>query len=289
MPKRAAFILILCIFLITQASVAQAAEKPALRVCIGSMILPEAGYIYYTELLNYLGEKLNYKVDLIAKENYEQMNLALAKGDADIAFVCGGPYIDAHDEFGVQLLAVPVAYGEPHYYSYIIVNKDSPLDSFAELKGRTFAFTDPLSNSGKIAPAYRITEMGYTPDTFFKKYTYTYHHDKSIHAVALGSVDAAAVDSLIWEYENTTDPLYTGNTRIIEKLGPFGIPPVVVPKEINPGLKAELQHIFTTAHEDPEGSRILKKMHIDKFIVADDSLFDSIRKMKEKLKQAGIK
>lgn len=265
------------------------AQKLSLRVCVGSMLLPEHGYAYYKQFLEYIGGKINRKVEFISKESYEQMNALLERNEVDVAFVCGGPYVEAHEKFGAQLLVVPVAHGQPHYYSYIIVNKNSPIKTFMELKGKTFAFSDPMSNSGKIAPAYRLLQMGYTPDNFFAKYIYTYHHDQSLRAVALGSVDGAAVDSLIWEYENIYEPVYTGNTRIIEKLGPYGIVPVAVPKDIDPELKTALQQVFIHAHEDSQGAEILKNMRIDKFIITDDSLFDSIREMKEALKQAGIK
>jgi phosphonate transport system substrate-binding protein len=31
----------------------------------------------------------------------------LKEGKIDVAFVCGGPYVDGHEEFGLELLAAP--------------------------------------------------------------------------------------------------------------------------------------------------------------------------------------
>ncbi len=53
-----------------------------------------------------------------------------------MAFICGGPYVIGHDEFGLQLLVAPMVDGKPLYYSYIIVGKDSEienLDRFIEI------------------------------------------------------------------------------------------------------------------------------------------------------------
>jgi len=255
-------------------------EKEPIRIAVGSMITPRAGFTYYRELLDYIGEKLGRPVAFVGKEKYAEVNELLRTGGLDVAFVCSGPYVDGHDKFGMELLAVPQAYGETVYYSYILVHKDSPVRHLEGLRGKTFAFTDPDSNSGKLSTTYLLAKMNETPDSFFKHHSFTYAHDRSIKAVATGVVDGAAVDSLVWNYLDRTDPEYTSKTRIILKSEPFGIPPVVV----RPGLDARtitsLRKIFLNVHNDEKGRKILKGMMIDKFVAADDAAYDSVRHMK---------
>jgi len=260
------------------------AEQPreaALRFAVGGMITPKEGFIYYKELFDYLGKKMGRPVEFVDREKYDEINRMVRDEQLDVAFVCGGPYVDGHDEFGMELLAAPQAYGKTVYYSYIIVAKDSPLKSFADLRGKTFAFADPLSNSGKLVPEYMLAKMGQTPDTFFKKTIYTYAHDKSIKAVAQGVVDGAAVDSLIWEYAARVNPEFTSRTKIIVKSPPYGIPPVVVRKGLSAPLKKELRALLLNAHQDKEGRELLSKMMIDRFVLIDDSAYDTIREMKK--------
>jgi phosphonate transport system substrate-binding protein len=252
----------------------------SLRFAVGGMITPKEGFAYYRRLLNYVGEKLNRHVQLVDRESYAEVNELLRTGEVDVAFVCGGPYVEGHKEFGLELLVAPVAYGEANYYSYIIVAKDSEINSFKELRGKRFAFTDPLSNSGKLVPTYMLARMNETPETFFKTYIFTQTHDKAIKAVAQGIVDGAAVDSLIWEYANRTDPVYTSKTRIIKRSLPYGIPPVVVSPGLNPELKEKLRRVFLNVHNDKKGREILGNMMIDRFRPVDDSAYDSIREMK---------
>lgn len=254
-------------------------EKP-LRIAVGGMITPREGYIYYKKLLDYIGEKIGKKVIFVDREDYSQINNLLKKSNIDVAFVCGGPYIDGHKEFGMELLIAPMAYGKAVYYSYIIVSKDSPIKSFKELRGTRFAFTDPLSNTGMLVPTYMLAKMNETHDSFFKSYDFTYAHDKSIKAVAMGVVDGAAVDSLVWEYANLINPEFTSKTRVIEKSPPYGIPPVVVRPGLDPELKEKLRQSFLNIHKDKKGMEILKRMFIDKFVVVDDTAYDSIREMK---------
>lgn len=251
-----------------------------LRIAVGGMITPKEGLAYYRNFLYYIEDKLGKEVAFVDREDYAEINDMLRNGDLDAAFVCSGPYVDGHKNFGMELLVAPQAYGETVYYSYIIVPKKSAIKSFEDLRGKSFAFTDPLSNSGKLVPTYMLARMNETPDTFFSRYIFTKKHDKSIQAVAQGVVDGAAVDSLIWEYLNRTNPEFTSRTRIILKSPPYGIPPVVVPKGLDPKIKERLRQIFLNAHNDNKGRELLSKMMIDKFVASDDSAYDSVREMK---------
>jgi len=251
-----------------------------LRVAVGGMITPKEGFGYYRQFLDYIGKKLGRRVDFVDRENYAEINALVKSGKVDVAFVCGGPYVDGHAAFGMELLAAPQAYNGTVYYSYIIVSKTSPVKSFQDLRGKSFAFTDPLSNSGKLVPTYMLARLGQTPKTYFSKVIYTQSHDKSIKAVAEKLIDGAAVDSLIWEYENIKDPAFTSKTRIIERSPPYGIPPVVVRPNMDPKLKARIRAVFLNAHKDVQGREILKNMMIDKFVQLDDHAYDSIREMK---------
>lgn len=256
---------------------------PEINICVGSMITPKEGYAYYKALLNYIGDRLKMKVNFIEKESYAEVNSLLEKGKIDIAFVCGGPYIDGHDKFGLQLLVAPQVDGKTVYYSYIIVRKDSNINKFEELRGKTFVFVDPISNSGKIYPTYLLKQTGETPEDFFKEYIYSYAHDTSIRAVAQGIVDAGAVDSLIWNYMEKNESPFTKLTRIIKISPAYGIPPVVVRPTLKKDLKDELKQILINMHLNERGKEILEKMGIDRFVEIDDSDYDSIREIRKYL------
>ncbi len=257
-------------------------EKP-LRIAIGSMITPKDGYVYYKQLLQYIEKKIGREVKLVDRDSYAEVNALLNSGNIDVAFVCGGPYVDGHDKFGLELLVVPQTEGKSVYYSYIIVHIDSPIKSFQNLRGKTFAFADPDSNTGKIVPTYILSLMKETPESYFKEYIFTYAHDKSIRAVAQNLVDGAAVDSLIWEYYNINNPQVTSKTRIILKNGPYGIPPVVVSPVTDPETKKRLSDILLNLHNDAEGRAILQGMMIDKFVYSKDSAYNSIREIKAQI------
>ena len=251
-----------------------------IRIAVGAMLVPEKGFLYYKELLDFVAEKIGRAIKIVDRESYAEINDLLREGDIESAFVCSGPYVEGHDTFGLELLAVPVAYGRPVYYAYIITHKDSPIEDIEGLRDKSFAFTDPHSNTGKLVPTHLLATMGETPESYFSKTTFTYAHDKSIVAVAEKLVDGAAVDSLIWDYADRTEPQYTSKTKIIWKSPACGIPPVVVRKDLDGETKERLREIFLSLHEEERGRQILQKLMIDRFIPGEDSLYDSIRDMK---------
>lgn len=275
----------------TTADLSAATEEAAdsLAIAVGGMITPKEGFAYYRRFLDYIGDRLEMPVRYVDRSDYGEINALLKSGEVDAAFVCGGPYVDGHEDFGLELLAAPVAYDGTVYYSYIIVPKDSPARTFEDLRGKRFAFADPLSNTGKIVPTYMLARMDETPDSFFGEYFFTHAHDRSIQAVADGVVDGAAVDSLIWEYANRTNPVFTLKTRILKKSPPYGIPPVTVRPGLDPALKKRLQNVFVRAHADPAGQAILKGMMISRFTPISDEAYDSIREMKAWIRKQGPK
>ena len=269
---------------VVQADAAAEEGKYAeLNVCVGSMITPREGYAYYKALLDYVGEKLGMKVNFIERESYAEVNALLEAGKIDVAFVCGGPYVDGKEKFGLELLAAPRVDGKTVYHSYVIARKNASINMFDDLKGKTFVFVDPLSNTGKIYPDYVLKQAGATPDTYFKEYVYSYAHDTSIRAVAEGFVDAGAVDSLIWNYLDRNGSPYTKQLKIIKVSPPYGIPPVVVRPALDAELKGRIKNVLLSMHSDSRGREILDSMFIDRFAVIDDSDYDSIREMKKDL------
>ena len=259
-----------------------------LRIGVSALISPQGTMIYYEEILDYVSERTGRPVSLVQRDSYLEINELLESRYIDVAFVGPGQYIEGREKFGLELLVAPVVDGEPYYYSYIIVPSNSEVASISELKGKRFAFTDPLSTTGKYYPTYVLILMNKTPDTFFSSYVYTHSHEASIEAVARNLVDGASVEGLVWDYLSETKPETTSKTKIILKSPPYGITPLVVHPEMSLELKEELKTIFLTMHKDPKGEEILDKLDIDMFIEVDDELYDSVFSMRRAVESGNV-
>ncbi len=254
-------------------------DRPVLRVAIAAMISPETTRHYYKDLLALIGRKLGKRTVFIQRKTYAEINYLVEHREIDVAFVCSGAYVHGHSRFGMELLAVPVVNGKSVYYSYIIVGRDSTVKTFEELRGKRFAFTDPLSHTGRLFVLYLLKSRGEKPESYFQDTFYTHSHDNSIQAVAEGLADGASVDSLVWDFLDATDPRYTSRTKIILRSPPYGIPPVVVSPGIDPEMKRRLQKVFLHLFEDRDAMPLLRRLQIDRFEKGNDQMYDSVRQI----------
>lgn len=254
-----------------------------LQGAVAAMISPRETFTHYRQLLDYLARKSGKNLEFVQRKTYEEINELLEKGKIDLAFICSGPYALTKDRYGFVPLAVPEVQGSTSYRAYLIVNRNSPFQKLHDLKGQTFAFTDPDSNTGRLVPTFWLAELNQRPETFFQQIIYTYSHDNSILAVAQGLVAAAAVDGLVWEYYQATTPVFTSKTRIIKKSEPYGIPPLVVSRHLPAAEREKLQQALLTMHQDPEGKKILAELLIDRFLPLQEEWYEPIRSMNRRL------
>jgi phosphonate transport system substrate-binding protein len=222
-------------------------------------------------------------VQIVQRRNYAETNELVRRGEVDLAFVCTSAYVAGHDAFGMTLLAAPVVGGESVYYSYLIVPRDSSAQSMQDLRGSVFAFTDPMSFTGRVYPTSLVQRLGETPESFFERTFYTYSHDDAILAVAQGLADGAAVDSLVLEFAMDRDPSLRDHVRVIHRSPPFGIPPVVVGPDVRPQLRATLQAILLHMGETSEGRQVLAELDIDGFVLIEDQVYGAVRDLVEQV------
>jgi len=267
----------------TDLSTDRQASDRTLRVAISSVLSPTKTLEHYQELLTHMEEHLGKQVTLILKPTYAEVNDLIIGERVDLGFVCSLAYVKGSDDFGMELLVAPQMNGETVYYSYLIVPQNSNVKGLNDLRDSSFAFTDPLSNSGHLAPTYQLSLLGESPATFFNRYIFTYSHDNSIVAVADGLVDGAAIDSLVYDQAAASDTNVASKTNIVSRWGPYGIPPIVTSPGLNPQLKRELEDFFLNLHRSDKGAEIIAKLQIDRFVEVPNSRYDSIREMTSEL------
>lgn len=262
-------------------------DQVPLRVAVSSILSPKETLTVYQPLIDYLEVKLGYPVILLQRKTYKEVNDLLQVGGADVAFVCSGGYAAGYQSFGMELLAIPIVRNEHVYQSYIITNRTTPGDSIVDLRGRSFAFTDPMSFSGRIASVYMLESQGIDSHTFFGRTFFTYSHDNAIRSVAEGIVDGAAVDSMIFDHAVQKEPNLAAKTKIIDKSIFVGNPPVVVNPALDAALKQRVQMLILAMHEDAFGQKALHALSYDKFITPDDQDYAKLKSiwlsLKEKL------
>lgn len=236
---------------------------------------------FYEFVSHYLGDKLDRPVVLAAGSRYEDPS-----EEADLAFLCGLAYVELADgDFAFEPLAAPVLrgpryQGKPIYYSDVVVRRRSSFSSFADLRGRSWAYNEPHSQSGCGVIRYHLAQLGETRG-YFSRVVQSGWHERSIHMVCSGEVDASAIDSHVLAVEMRRCPELATQLRIIASLGPSTIQPLVAARRLPQRTKVELQSALRGMNEDAAACRQLQRVGVARFVAVNDARYDDIRRMRE--------
>ncbi|TVQ84101.1 MAG: phosphate/phosphite/phosphonate ABC transporter substrate-binding protein [Bacteroidetes bacterium] len=254
-----------------------------LKVAVSAILSPRETYESYEKIFKYISDEMGYPIEFHQRKTYAEINQMLEAGQLDFAFICTGAYVELDYSKDVELLAVPVSAGKPYYNAYIIASEAFAAESFEDLRGSRFAFTDPLSNTGYLYALHRLKDFNETYDSFFESTMFTYGHDISIQLVAKGVVDAATINQLIFDYLKVYQPERIEGVRIIEVSPDYGNPPIVISQRLKGEKREQLKQLFLLMHTNTEASSILDDLLVDRFIEGEDENYNSVREMKQRL------
>jgi len=244
----------------------------------------------YQAIAEFVGDQLQVTTELVVETDYESCRNDIN----DVCFVCSLPYVMFERE-GISP-AVPLAApilegvrygGRPIYFSDVIVNKSSDANSFMDLRGRTWCFNETLSQSGYGITRYHLVSIGET-NGFFSGVIEAGFHETSIRMVAIGEVDASAIDSQVLTVEMRQRPDVTDNIKVIDALGPSTIQPVAVSKRLDEELRHEIRRALLELHQTQYGAEILSRGGIERWVAVGPSDYDDIRRMVDICEQAAF-
>ena len=203
----------------------------------------------------------------------------------DLAFLCGAQYLllDARMPSPAMLLAAPVLRGrryagQPWYYSDVIVRADSPVREWADLQGLRFGINEPGSHSGYAVVQERLRSAG-TDWGYFERVTTTGSHLASLGAVLAGEIDAAAIDSQIWDVYRQRRRTLAKRLRSVSMLGPSMAPPIVVGRHVPASLVSRLRAALVALHEDPAMVPMLRRGGIRRFVEVTPAAYGAMREL----------
>lgn len=229
-----------------------------------------------------LEKRTGLKIKVSVPTSYAAVIEAMGGGRVDVAWFGPLSYVLAHDKVGAEPLLIAERDKQINYFGIVLVRKDSGIKRLEELKGKRFAFVDPLSTSGTLYPKSLLKNHGIDPDKDLQS-LYSGGHDKAIIALYNKQVDACscyggyfqdARDRVKGTISDVKD-----KTVILAKTDKIPNDNVSVRKDLPADIREKLKRGLMEISASPEG----KKMLLD---VADiyglqpttDAEYDSVRK-----------
>lgn len=230
--------------------------------------------------LDHLAEVTGKKVVFFPVQSYAAQYEAMRSGRLHIAGVNtgGNPVAVACAGF-VPFAMMASADGSYGYNMEIIVPADSPIQSPADIKGKTMTFTSPTSNSGAKAPqALLKSEFGLTVETDYKT-AFSGKHDNSVIGVANKDYEAAAVANSVMHRMFDREVVDKSKVRTIYTSARFPTTGYGHAHNLDPVLVAKIKQAFFSF--EWEGSDLKEEFKKeDRFVsIHHKSDWDVIRKI----------
>ncbi len=229
-------------------------------------------------ITDYLSAEIGVPVEGFVTLDHAAAVEALRAGTADISFMGALPYVFAHDAIGAEVLLAEVYRGKSTYVSRLFVRRDSGIETLEDLRGKTVAFADPISESGYLYPLEIIADAGLLqrgadPQNFFKQVYFAGGYQQAIQAVANGLVDVAGVS----QYSDLLlTPAQQSEVRWIAESGPIPSHAVIARVGLDDDLKAAFKKAMLKLN-DPKNRHLLKYVYgPDGYVEADHEAYEPV-------------
>jgi phosphonate transport system substrate-binding protein len=226
--------------------------------------------------VDWLAKSTGLNVKLIIPTNYAATVEAVGNGSVDLAYFGGLAFLKAQAHYGAQPLVQRIE--DRAFHSYFITNSPD-VKTLADLKGKTFAFGDPISTAGHLIPAKDLLEAGIDPNKDIVA-RFSGNHTNTALAVNSGQVLAGALDETVYKKmvnDKTIDG--TSKARVFHISEPFVDYVWATSKTLDPAAAASIKRAFLELKSGP----VLELLRGSGYVAATNAEYDPLRVVAEKL------
>ncbi|NVZ65408.1 phosphonate ABC transporter substrate-binding protein [Pseudomonas gingeri] len=233
-------------------------------------------------------DDMSKKTGLTVKATFASDYAGLIQGmrfnKVDVAWLGNKGAMEAVDRSNGEIFAqTAAANGNPGYWSVLIVRKDSPINSVADMlknaKSLTFGNGDPNSTSGYLVPGYYVFAKNHVDAATAFKRTLNSSHEVNALSVAKGQIDVATFNTESWDRLQVTQPENAALLKEIWRSPLIPADPMVWNKNLSDANKAKIREFFATYGDTPEEKAVLTNMQLGKFLKSSDDQLLTIRQL----------
>ncbi len=243
-----------------------------------------------------LGDELGIPVEVSVSTDYNVIVEAMDSKQVDVGFLPPTAYVLAKEKgaaevilqaqrFGVQdESGAPTEELVDFYKAMIIVKKDSPIQSVADLKGKKMGYQNVTSSAGFVWPAGKLLEADLDPLKDVEAVTLK-GHDQGVLAVLNGDVDAAAIFQDARNIVKNDYPTVFEDTRVLTFTEPIPNDTISVRSDMDEEWVSKIQDAFIAIGKDEAGRAIIREIYSHEgYVKSEDSIFEIVREYGEKVK-----
>jgi phosphonate transport system substrate-binding protein len=262
------------------------AQAPAREVNFGFVSTESSANLKsaWQPLLDDLQKSTGLKVNAFFSTDYAGIIEAMRFNKVQVAWMGNKSAMEAVDRSNGEVFGKIVSKdGTEGYYGVLIVNKDSPIKSLADVVKQhanlTLGFGDPNSTSGTAVPGfYAFAPNQVDPLKDFKRVVRA-SHETNLLAVVNHQVDVATNNT-----ENTfrfekTHPELASQVREIWRSPLIASDPLVWRKDLDPAVKKQVRDFMLSYGKDAREQGILRNIDYSGFRASSDAQLIPIRQI----------
>lgn len=234
----------------------------------------------YDHIGKLIGEKIGCEVKVFVATSYNAEIEAMRSGKLEMGEFGPLGYVLAHQIAKAEAVAAFAGKdGKPDsYWASIVTYPGSGIKTVADIRGHSFAFSDPASTSGHLFPAYGLRKAGLDPEKDIKA-IYAGSHTSSFEALYNHKVDAGELNSEQVESAKQRGHYKDGDFVFLWKSGPIPTDPISVRGDLPPAFKQRLTEVLQTLDLSslPEADRKIMGLGGQRFVPQTDAAYDPIR------------
>lgn len=260
------------------------ADQPVINFGIISTESSQNLKSIWEPFLKDMSQQTGYQVKAFFAPDYAGIIQGMRFDKVDIAWYGNKAAMEAVDRAHGEIFAQTVAAsGAPGYWSLLIANKDSKIDSLEDMlanaKSLTFGNGDPNATSGYLVPGYYVfAKNNVDPVKAFKR-TLNSSHEVNALAVANKQVDVATFNTEGMERLELTQPEKARQLKVIWKSPLIPGDPLVWRNNLSDEQKNKLRDFFFKYGANAEQKKVLADLQWSKFQPSDDDQLLPIRQL----------
>lgn len=263
---------------------AHAGPESAHPFVISGVVINSGASKLLDRFVAHLSRESGYRMQPVFVSTYSELSTLLRNDPGAVGWTCGAPFVEDHIKDRQQLISVPLFNGKPLYYSLIMRAVGRPEQSLADFHDKVFAYSDPRSNSGFLAPSYLLEQQGIDIHKHFHLLLHAGNHERSIEALLNGLADVAAIDEYVWVEYLKVHPQASQSLQVIEHIGPYPFTPLVAGAAVSAQVVERLQASLRNMPESLRGKKLLRELGFDGFVEQPVSFYQPIKSMMEAMK-----
>lgn len=232
----------------------------------------------FKPIKDYLQKEMGVAVEVVVSKDYLGLISAVKKKKVDIGLFGPFSYISGESEVKLEPLVVQYRKGTgTNYCSMIIARRDSGIKAIEDLRGKKFTFVDPGSTSGYVIPYALFKSRNINIQEYFKSIKFSGTHDSVCRDVINGSVDAGAMDDIVFNHMLSSGKLIKEDIIIIWKSESIPGSPYVARADVDKKVKDRFKEAMLAIHEKAPDALKSYNQNAEKYVECDRGTYNSIR------------